>query len=44
MKTEAEAPDKYEDSIRHYGAPNKCVTDNAKVCTGKRWTAINRKV
>ena len=43
MKREAEAPEQYEDIIRTYGAPNKCVTDNAKVCTGKRWTAINRK-
>ena len=42
MKREAQAPEMYEDIIRQYGAPNKCVTDNAKVCKGKRWTSINR--
>ena len=43
MSRESQAPEKYEDIIRHYGAPNKTVTDNARVCTGKRWTKINRK-
>ena len=43
MRRESQAPDMYEDIIREYGAPNKMVTDNAKVCTGKRWTEINRK-
>ena len=43
MKREAQAPEMYEDIIRQYGAPNKCVTDNAKVCLGKRWTSINRR-
>ena len=43
MKREVEAPEQYEDIIRHYSAPNKCVTDNAKVCTGNRWTAINSR-
>jgi len=43
MSKEKQAPEKYEDIIRHYGAPNKTVTDNATVCTGKRWIKINRK-
>ena len=36
MSRESQAPEKYEDIIRHYGEPNKTVTDNAIVCTGKR--------
>ena len=43
MKREAEAPAAYEDIIRHVGAPNKTVTDNAKVLTGAKWTNINRR-
>ena len=43
MKREAQAPEMYEDIIRQYGAPNKCVTDNAKVCKGKRWISVNRR-
>ena len=43
MRREAQAPEMYEDIIREHGAPNKTVTDNAKVCTGKRWTTINRR-
>ena len=35
MRRESQAPDMYEDIIREYGAPNKMVTDNTKVCTGK---------
>ena len=38
MRRESQAPEIYEDVIRHIGAPNKTVTDNAIVCTGKRWT------
>ena len=33
MKREADAPSAYEDMIRNIGAPNKTVTDNAKVLT-----------
>ena len=43
MSRESQAPEKYEDIIRHIGAPNKTVTDNAQVCTGRRWTTINCK-
>ena len=42
MKRESEAPDKYQDILRTIGAPNRTVTDNAKVCTGQRWTKLNR--
>ena len=42
MKRESQAPDAYQDIIRTIGAPNRTVTDNAKVCTGARWTKINR--
>ena len=43
MKRESQAPDAYLDIIRNIGAPNRTVTDNAKVCTGTRWTNINRE-
>ena len=43
MRREAEAPGAYEDFIREIGAPNKTVTDNAKVLTGNRWVSINRR-
>ena len=43
MKREADAPTAYENVIRHIGAPNKMVTDNAQVLTGVRWNDINRK-
>ena len=43
MRREAQAPEIYEDYIRTVGAPNKTVTDNAKVLTGNRWTYINHK-
>ena len=43
MSRKSQAPEKYEDVIRHYGAPNKTVTDNAKECMGIRWTTVNRK-
>ena len=43
MKRESEAPAAYEDVIRSIGAPNKMVTDNAKVCTGIKWTTISRR-
>ncbi len=43
MRREANAPEAYEDTIRTIGAPNKTVTDNAKVLTGHKWTSINRK-
>jgi len=43
MKREADAPNAYEDMIRNIGAPNKTVTDNAKVLTGVRRNTINRK-
>ncbi len=42
MKRESQAPDAYLDIIRTIGAPNRTVTDNARVCTGERWTKINR--
>ena len=31
----------YEDVICTIGAPNKMVTDNAKVCIGIKWTTIS---
>ena len=45
VSRERQAPEKYEDIdiIRHYGAPNRAITDNTKVYTGKWWTKINRK-
>ncbi len=43
MKRESEAPSAYEDVVRSIGAPNKMVTDNAKVCTGTKWTTISRR-
>ena len=43
MQRESEAPNTYEDLIRNVGAPNKMVTDNAKVLTGTKWTSISRK-
>ena len=43
MRREANAPEAYEDTIRTIGAPNKTVTDNAKVLIGHKWTSINRK-
>ena len=43
MSRESQIPEKYEDIIRHYGAPNKMVADNAVICTDKRWAIINRK-
>jgi len=43
MRKESQAPEAYEDIIRQYGAPNKTVTDNAKVLTGTKWTTINRR-
>ena len=42
MKREAEAPAAYEDVICFIGAHNKMVTNNAKVCTGIKWTTISR--
>ena len=43
MRREAQAPEMYEEIIREHGALNKTVTDNATVCTYKRWTNINRR-
>ena len=43
MRREANAPEAYQDVIRFIGAPNKTVTDNAKVLTGVKWTNINRQ-
>ena len=40
---ESQANEMYGDIIRQHGAPNKTVTDNARVCTGKRYTTINRR-
>ena len=42
MNHESHAPGMYEVIIREHGDPNKTVIDNAKVCTIKRWTSINR--
>ena len=42
MKIKSEAPAAYEDVVRSIGAPNKMVTDNARVCTGTKWTTISR--
>ena len=43
MSRDSQAPEKYEDIIRHYSVSNKTVIDDAVVCTGRRWTKINRK-
>jgi len=43
MRREAQAPKAYEDLICEHGAPNRTVTDNAKVLTGHKWTSINRR-
>jgi len=43
MRREAQAPEAYKDLIREHGAPNRTVTDNAKVLTGHKWTSINRR-
>ena len=36
MRREASAPEAYEDLIRSIGAPNKTITDNARVLTGTK--------
>ena len=43
MKTESNAYDVYTDFIISVGAPNICVSDEARVYTSKRWKSINRK-
>ena len=43
MRRKSQAPETYEDVIRHHGAPNRTVTDNAKELIGHKWTSINRK-
>ena len=43
MRRESQAPEAYEDVIRHVGAPNRTVTDNAKVCKSVKWVTINRR-
>ena len=43
MKKESQAIDAYTDFIIKYGAPNKTVSDNARVYLGLKWTSINRK-
>ena len=41
MCRESQVPETYGDIIKEHGAHNKTVTNNDKVCTGKRWTSIN---
>ena len=43
MRRESQAPEAYEDVIRNVGAPNRTVTDNARVCKSTRWITINRR-
>ena len=43
MRKESMAPHAYHDFIIKYGAPNKTVSDNARVYLGNHWTDINRK-
>ena len=43
LRKESQAPEAYEDVIRSIGAPNKTVTDNAKVCKSSKWVTINRR-
>ena len=43
IKRDDEAPGVYKDVIYEVGAPNKAVTDNAKVLTGSKWLSINRR-
>ena len=42
MKTESNAYEVYTDFIISVGAPNMCVSDDARVYTSKRWKDINR--
>ena len=41
MRKELMAPHAYHDFIIKYGAPNKTVSDNARVYLSKHWTDIN---
>ena len=43
MRRKSQAPESYEDVIRHHGAPNRTVTDNAKELICHKWTSINWK-
>ena len=43
MTRKSHASEKYKDIVKHYGAPNKTVTENTRECTDIRWTSINRK-
>ena len=43
MRRESQAPEAYEDVIRHIGAPNRTITDNAKVCKSNKWVTVNRR-
>ena len=43
LRKESQAPEAYEDVIRSIGAPNRTVTDNARVCNSTKWVTINRR-
>ena len=43
MRRESQAPEAYEDVIRHIGAPNRTITDNTKVCKSNKWVTVNRR-
>ena len=43
MKTESNAYDAYTDFIINVGAPNICVSDDAKIYLSDKWKSINRK-
>lgn len=44
MRKESQASDVYEDVIRHIGAPNRLVSDNARTLNvSSKFTAINRR-
>jgi hypothetical protein len=42
MRKESQNHEKYLDVIRHIGAPDFVVTDNAKSMTGSKWSNTNR--
>ena len=43
MHREANTSVAYGNTTHTIGTPNKTVTNNSKVLTGKEWTSINRK-
>ena len=42
MRKESHSHGAYQDFVRHVGAPNTLLTDNAQTQTGQKWTATSR--